>query len=587
MVKWEEMIKKIRGSFLQNLACIWGITLTFLIGGIWFFQNGYIVMTDLTHGPGREYAFNSSTILMNIILYLGDFISYEFSSKFIYIFTFLLLYFAGVHLAKNFTENKYLQSFIGTFSVMNLFVYERTLYGQVGVTLACGFLILFFSYLCKIYFTETKIETYLKKENRGVEEQEKKGKEIKQERNLASPNFAQKVFFQNILLAGIFAGLAIDSSIHVVFFIIFILVIFFIAEISKIYKNNLFNFKVFLKLSLENVYIFLISLLVNIGFIINTFLGKNQILDFTNSKISNLDLNAFQTVGNNIFEKLFNVLLLTGFWGREQKRFLDITDNPLWFIAFLPFIFLFIFALYKLYLNNKKLFFICISFILLIPILAVATSISHLDFLYKYIPFYNGLREPQKWTMLLIPVYSILIIFGIKNIKNISQNILISFFFLILFLFQNKFLFGFWGQMKSVEYPESWYKVNQIIENNNLEKFGQKCKRENLFLPWHLYLSFPFTQNVIANPANSFFTCKTIVGTNMEFGGVFDNNLNDASNKYGFWIFENNKNAPPESLEYIIVAKSVDWERYNWLKENSFVENIFEDENMILYKVKN
>ena len=50
---------------------------------------------------------------------------------------------------------------------------------------------------------------------------------------------------------------------------------------------------------------------------------------------------------------------------------------------------------------------------------------------------------------------------------------------------------------------------------------------------------------------------------------------------------ENNKNAPPESLEYIIVAKSVDWERYNWLKENSFVENIFEDENMILYKVKN
>ncbi len=537
----------------KNIISIWGFILVFLISGIWFFQKGYILMTDLVGGPHREYLWNSSTILMNAILYLGDFIGSEFSSKFIYVFTFLVLYFSGVYLAKVFTDDKYLQILLGSFSILNLFVYERILYGQIGVVLASAFCALFFASIYKLYFI--------------------------------NENFKAR----EIILTGVVGGLAIDSSLHTVFFLAFVLLVFFIVDLFEKYKNKIFTFKFFLNLIYKNILIFSVSIFVNIGFIINSFLGRNDTLSFAASRIGNLDLVAFQTAGQNIFEKIFNIYMLTGFWGREQKRFLDITDNPLWFIGFLPFMFLIIFGIYKMYKENKKLFYICFLFLIFVPILAIATSVPILDIMYKYIPFYSGLREPQKWAMLLAPVYIIAIIFGIKSLKNIlniSQNILISFFICMLFIFQFRFLFGIWGQMRAVQYPESWYKVDEIVKSENLKKYNKECVDENLFLPWHLYTSFPFTKNVVANPAGIFFSCKTITGTNMEFGDIFDNNKNNTTDKYGYWLFENNKSAPPKNTNFIIVSKAVDWERYHWLKENTFVENIFEDGNVVLYRVK-
>jgi hypothetical protein len=551
-------VKKVINILKENIVSIWGFVLTFLISGVWFFQDGYILMTDLVHGPNREYLWNSSTILMNAVLYAGDFISAEFSSKFVYFSTFIVLYFAGVNLAKNFTKEKYLQILAGSFTVLNLFVYERILYGQVGVVLALAFCTFFFAYIYKIHF---KFED---KNN-------------------------------NILLAGLFGGLAIDSSLHVVFFLGFTLSVFSVFKLSELYKNDLLNFKNFINILLQNILILIISIFVNLGFIINSFLGRNDTLQFTSSRITSLDLTAFQTAGVNIFEKLFNVLMLTGFWGREQKRFIDITDNPLWFIAFLPFVFIIIIGLYKIYLTfrsaiNKSFFYICISFLLIVPFLSIATSLPFLDFLYKYIPFYSGLREPQKWTMLLIPVYIVAIIFGLKqkqSLENtVSNNVIATFFMIILFIFNYRFLFGMWGQMKAVEYPESWYKINQIIEKENIEKYSQKCIGKNLFLPWHLYLSFPFAENVIANPSSVFFSCPFIGGTNMEFGNIFDNNLNDNTNKYGHWLFENSKFPPPENTNFIVVSKTVDYERYNWLKESVFIEKIFEDADVLLYRVK-
>jgi phenylalanyl-tRNA synthetase beta subunit len=71
-----------------------------------------------------------------------------------------------------------------------------------------------------------------------------------------------------------------------------------------------------------------------------------------------------------------------------------------------------------------------------------------------------------------------------------------------------------------------------------------------------------------------------------EFGNIFDNNLNDKSTKYGFWLFES-REKPPENTGFIFVSKTVDWERYNWLRENIYLEKILENDEVILYKVKN
>ncbi len=533
------LVKNFKDKIEKNIVWIFGLILSFLILENIFFQKGFILFTDFIHGPNVKYLFDSNMIFYNLHLYLFDFISPEFSSKIIFLTTILLLYFSGVSLAKNFTESKYLQIFSGSFAVLNLFVYERILYGQVGVVLSLAFYIFFLSFLIKIY---------------------------------NSKNFG-KTNFGLLIPAGLSAGLAVDSSLHAIFFILFSLGIFFILSVNS--KN-------FLKLFLQNFYIFLITIFVNISFFINSFLGKNNALSFVNSKISSLDFVAFQTVGNNIFYKILNALLLTGFWGREQNRFFDVTDNPIWFFGFLPFVILIIFGLYKVYKQEKFYFKISLSFLIIIPILATATSIKFLSFLYNYVPFYSGLREPQKWAMLLVPIYILAIIYTVKNIKNISEKTVSIILIFILIIFQHKFLFGFGRQLKAFQFPESWYKVNEIIKKEDVN-----CQKKNLFLPWHLYLSFPFTNKIIANPANSFFTCKFISGSNMEFGGIFDNNLNKESNEYGYWLFENSEGLPPENTNFIFVSKTLDFEKYNWIDEREYVEKIFEDENSILYKIKN
>ena len=84
---------------------------------------------------------------------------------------------------------------------------------------------------------------------------------------------------------------------------------------------------------------------------------------------------------------------------------------------------------------------------------------------------------------------------------------------LLPFIYVPTMLFGFAGQLKTVDYPKSWY------------NFNEKLKREEgngkiLFLPWSLYMSYDFTPRVIANPSDRFFERKTIYSNNAEFSGI-------------------------------------------------------------------
>jgi len=71
---------------------------------------------------------------------------------------------------------------------------------------------------------------------------------------------------------------------------------------------------------------------------------------------------------------------------------------------------------------------------------------------------------------------------------------------------------GFWGQLKPTDYPEDWYEINDIL-NNDPQDFNV------LFLPWHQYMDFkwiPNTQKRVANPASNFFDKPAIQGENTE-----------------------------------------------------------------------
>jgi hypothetical protein len=535
---------KLSKFLISQGSNLFGLLLILLISFPILFKPGYVFFTDFVSGPGRDSSLGNFNTLLNLFLQVGNWMGAgDWFSKGIFVFSFGILYFAGRSLARNFTKDEIIASLVGAFSMLNLFIYERSLYGQIGITIGLGMLIFSLSYFIKYW-------------------------KLEGDKNL------------NLVLTGLFFGLAIDFAPHYLF----------IGGLSLLLTYFAFCGKGQAAVSWTKLLaIYILGLAINVYSIAHQFLSSGNLLN-TTSRISELDYQAFQTVGTGIFHKLTNVLLLTGFWGREQKRFIDVTDSPLWYLFFLPILAVVILGLWQAYKKDLRVFWLCISSLVLGVLLSVATSLSWLRWLYE-IPMYSSLREPQKWVGIVLVTYLIALVYGLAFVKEKVGKLWTIFFFLLFLLaFNFRMLFGFVWQVEPTQYPESWYRINNFfnqalhLQKNAFQK--SSCDGVILSLPWHLYLSLPFTQRVVANPSESFFDCPTVSGSNMEYGNIFDSNYSEETSKYGYWIFNNNQSAPPSDLKFILLIKTVDWEKYLWLNERATVEKVEENQDWVLYKVR-
>jgi hypothetical protein len=538
------MLKSFLEKAKNNLSLCFGLFLVFIISTPFLFKGGYVAYVDLIHGPHTNYNWLSPQVLMNSFLYLSDFISPAFASRAILSLVLLLIYFAGRYLAKTFTDNQLTLTAGASFSVLNLFVYERVLYGQFGVVLAYAFLMLLTAQLFNMF---------------------------------KSRNFDWK----DILLAGLFGGLAIDSSMHAVF------MVGFVALVAWLFFGFRREDLSWTKSGTVVAIILTISLLVNSVWIYGAISGKTTIGGFVSSNITNQDLVAFQTSGNSLLGKVGNVVFLSGFWGKDQQRFVDVTTAPFWWVGFLPFIFLFVYGLMLLWRNDRKIFAWLLTLWAGAVTLSVASSVTWLLWIYKYVPFYSGLREPQKWVMVVMIVYLLLAVYALEELRKQKETNLLTYLFIFLLcLVQVRFFFGFWGQVRTFQFPENWYRLDSyLVQNISADEKGY-CGNRTLVLPWHLYMSYPFVQKITANLAMYFFTCPVIYGTNMEYGGIFDNSVEGTRDPYGKWLFVDKALPPPKNIQFIILFKTVDWEKYLWLEENSYLQKIEDNADFVLYKVK-
>jgi len=262
------------------------------------------------------------------------------------------------------------------------------------------------------------------------------------------------------------------------------------------------------------------------------------------------------------------------------------------------------------YFKNKKLKFLSWYFIgafILVTILAVgirsATFRGFNLFLFDHLPFYSGLREPQKWVSVLCVLYLIFISIAIKDIsekyefKKKKTNIIVLSFvlFLVFFMRSPYTFFAFANQLESTDYPSDWYDIDKMLWENE-----SKCENKKiLFLPWHLYMHFEFMgqikfdgkvigNRITANPASIFFKCPVIYGTNMEWGGIFDSVVDENDKAFNAWYQSDLKNydvLKNVEIGYILVAKEIDYKNFDGLITADYVRLIKETENFYLYKL--
>jgi len=133
--------------------------------------------------------------------------------------------------------------------------------------------------------------------------------------------------------------------------------------------------------------------------------------------------------------------------------------------------------------------------------------------------------------------------------------------------------------------------ASQTGDADVLQRSGQPvCSDRILFLPWHLYMGFSWAGKIMANPAPAFFSCPVLSGTDMEWGGIYDNSGNPDSRAIVAWMTARGKGGMPAvagvPIRYIVLAKEVDFTSYLWIANLPYVKLISDTPTLFVYEVK-
>jgi len=516
-----------------------------------FLNKGYVFLIDFNFGPNVLVdIFSSGFLTIAIINIFSLFHFYAFGEKLFIAAVILLVLLGGKKIAESLSQNRWIVFITSLFFLFNPFVYQRIMYGQIGVVAAFGLLCLALGYGLSYVKDRKDFDLYK---------------------------------------WGIFTGLSFQFSPHFIFF----------SFIAYGFIFSILLWKKMERRELQKIILVLLffAVILNINWILGYFTKHSQ-LDFK-QRFNLNDLIAFQTAGKTGTEALGNVLMMSGFWAKDRGMYIDFTGaGGDWGVSFLllsPIILLGLF----LGLKNKEsrllmlglIFIFIISVILAVGIrLSVSREITY--WLFHNVPFYKGLRESGKWISLIVIIYGILLALGLNQLskyKIVRENKFLSAILIsLLIVMQSPFLlFGFNGQIKPVNYPKDWQEIDQYIISHKKDK---ECSDVILFLPWHLYMSFSWVNNrLIVNPANSFFSCPVIQGTNMEWAGIYDNSGNRNGKIIKEWLEK--KNEPNFlkdrglNVQYIILVKEVDWQEYEWLNNLSGLKLTKEMDTLRLYEI--
>jgi hypothetical protein len=112
-----------------------------------------------------------------------------------------------------------------------------------------------------------------------------------------------------------------------------------------------------------------------------------------------------------------------------------------------------------------------------------------------------------------------------------------------------------------------------------------------LALPWHLYLSYPFTNNrVVANLTPSLLSRNVISGDNVEAGGV-ETQSTSLESKYLSELYSRGSTLKnfgtliePLGIQYVVLSKTVDWPAYLWLTHQADLKLILNTPSLEVWK---
>jgi len=209
---------------------------------------------------------------------------------------------------------------------------------------------------------------------------------------------------------------------------------------------------------------------------------------------------------------------------------------------------------------------------------------------YVHVPFFPIMREPQKFLMLLALAYAVFFGWGISHIARLATSAkgaraaaaaLVLGIALPLGYTPTMFN-GLSAQIAPSHVPSAYEHANALMGNG----VGSV-----LALPWHLYLSYPLTNNrVVANLTPSLLNRTVISGDNVEAGGV-ETQSTSLESKYLAALYARGSTlkhfgalVAPLGIQYIVLSKTVDWPAYLWLSRQADLKSILDTSSLEVWK---
>ena len=207
---------------------------------------------------------------------------------------------------------------------------------------------------------------------------------------------------------------------------------------------------------------------------------------------------------------------------------------------------------------------------------------------YDNVPFFDVMREPQKFLMLLVLAYAVGLGWGVGRLSRIQvpgrrTAWAAAALGLALPLAYSPTIFdGLAGQLGPSTIPSAYQQANELMGRGA----GQV-----LYLPWHLYEVQPFTQGrVVASIAAGVFQRSVISADNVQVGEV-ETQSDSPRQAYvtrllakGDAIGDFGASVAPLGTEYVVLAKTSNWHAYTWLEHQPDLRSVLDTRSLEVWR---
>ena len=301
------------------------------------------------------------------------------------------------------------------------------------------------------------------------------------------------------------------------------------------------------------------------------------------------DLEAFAT-STGPGGILPTVLTLHGFW-RDWDNQVRLVLGPAFWLVAAAVGTVIVLGLVRMLRQGNRRGRLAVAFIVAGAILAAGTQ-GPFGWLYQWafdtIPLFTTMREPAKWLALVQLGYVIGFAAGVQALQTsvrvpapLRRPLPVVAMLLPLAVLP-ALAWGLGGRVSTTEYPASWAAAAARLD---------PAPARMLFLPWHGYQPFPFTQDrTVATPAGAFFPGPVLSSSAVEVGPLRSDSTSQQQAAMDELVAAGGGPDFVGSLvnlgvTHVGLSRGAEDDRYAWVARQPGLTTVTDDPSFTLYRV--